>query len=221
MKKSLTLITLFMLSACTVASEDTTQESPLLVPNKPNSPCNQLHKVTSRDDLLKQLYKTAYQDDCAFDLTNEQLQTALGVPVQPLLNTSKEEADNIKKNPILGYKDIDSPIGLHVETRMNQYMVVSLTRKGVLAQRTMFPEGNFPKFLGQAVPLIRVPPVYGINPDYRVKTEYPLQPNQFIQFRTMYCWSNKNIQILTASDRFSAIRAMSFRKNISNSTCIR
>ena len=40
-----------------------------------------LHKVTSRDDLIGQMFQTALEDDCLYHFTSTELEKIWGIPV--------------------------------------------------------------------------------------------------------------------------------------------
>lgn len=115
------------------------------------SPCKNLHKVTSRDDLLKQLYETAFLDDCIFKMKPLELQEIWEVPVSDnsfVQHYSREELEN---NFILRHYPGESRFNFYVYYYPQRGSIgISLTRDALRSgQYTLFPEGDFTSFLGK------------------------------------------------------------------------
>ena len=69
-----------------------------------------LHKVTSRDDLIGQMFETALEDDCLYHFTSAELEKIWGIPVFDYV----QPADGTDFSKPLN-KDIESSIGLYIE----------------------------------------------------------------------------------------------------------
>ena len=67
-----------------------------------------LHKVTSRDDLIVQMFETALEDDCLYHFTSAELEKIWGIPIADYI-----QVDPLKL-PVHPNKDIESPIDLYV-----------------------------------------------------------------------------------------------------------
>ncbi len=168
--------------------------------------CKGLHKVTSRDDLLQQMYATAFKSDCLYDMSNEELEKIWGIPVinDNKLNNkyTKEEFD---KNPSVLFYDINSRLDFFVEEGNymgSKYFVIHISRKAFkYGIQTLFPEGYFPKYFG--TPVIK-------------KLKHPRHPPPSIGFfsseygkpfkkRHSYIWENANQVMSTESSSWGAI----------------
>ena len=104
-----------------------------------------LHKVTSRDDLIAQMFETALEDDCLYHFTSTELEKIWGIPVFDYVQPAAETDFSKPRN-----KDIQSSIGLYVEKETvpagaSFYMKMTLSE---LNQHfSIFPEGYFPSSL--------------------------------------------------------------------------
>ena len=103
-----------------------------------------LHKVTSRDDLIGQMFQTALEDDCLYHFTSTELEKIWGIPVFDYVQVDPMML------PIPPNKDIESPIGLYVEkdtvpAGTSFYMKMTLSE--LEKHFSIFPEGYFPSIL--------------------------------------------------------------------------
>ena len=108
MKLSATaVLTVFLLSSCTQqVSSRNKENSPNTQTVKKETTMEQvrnrcrrmLHKVESRDDLIKQMYETAFKDDCLYVMHAEELKEIWKIPV----------TDSYPEMP--KYLDIESPM---------------------------------------------------------------------------------------------------------------
>lgn len=130
MKLSATaVLTVFLLSSCTQqVSSRNKENSPNTQTVKKETTMEQvrnrcrrmLHKVESRDDLIKQMYETAFKDDCLYVMHAEELKEIWKIPV----------TDSYPEMP--KYLDIESPIGMYVVIEHTSYktnIYISMTKK--------------------------------------------------------------------------------------------
>ena len=104
-----------------------------------------LHKVTSRDDLIGQMFETALEDDCLYHFTSTELEKIWGIPVFDYVQPAAETDFSKPRN-----KDIESSIGLYVETKTVPAGVsfnIEMTLSELNKHFSIFPEGRFPNTL--------------------------------------------------------------------------
>ncbi len=114
--------------------------------------CKGLHKVTSRDDLLQQMYATAFKSDCLFNMTAEELQDIWQVPVSDGNFTKKYSLADIKMDYSLGLFPGKSPFDFYVFYNPKRQGLISLrlTREAWLSgRRSLFSEEYYPAFFGK------------------------------------------------------------------------
>ena len=143
-----------------------------------------LHKVTSLDDLIRQMFQTAVFDDCLYDMQPEILQEIWGIPViaeGDYLDYSARDADVPSPFPFFVhyYQDIN-----------RKTLSLSLNAQGYKQDGTLFPSGNFPDFIpdpSSSVP-IDYSPIHGrwlqLSRYYRAKPDAQIKPNR------TYTWIN-------------------------------
>ena len=103
-----------------------------------------LHKVTSRDDLIGQMFETALEDDCLYHFTSTELEKIWGIPVFDYVQVDPMML------PIPPNKDIESPIGLYVEkdtVPAGTSFYIEMTLSELNQHFSIFPEGRFPHTL--------------------------------------------------------------------------
>ena len=153
-----------------------------------------LHKVTSRDDLIGQMFETALEDDCLYHFTSTELEKIWGIPVFDYVQVDPMML------PIPPNKDIESPIGLYVEkdtvpAGTSFYMKMTLSE--LEKHFSIFPEGYFPSILPEpksfALPeaAIRSHHVTYIPP-------YQSPPQAKIKADRMYYWFKDNQAVATS-----------------------
>ena len=153
-----------------------------------------LHKVTSRDDLIAQMFETALEDDCLYHFTSTELEKIWGIPVFDYVQVDPMML------PIPPNKDIESPIGLYVEkdtvpAGTSFYMKMTLSE--LEKHFSIFPEGYFPSILPEpksfALPeaAIRSHHVTYIPP-------YQSPPQAKIKADRMYYWFKDNQAVATS-----------------------
>ena len=153
-----------------------------------------LHKVTSRDDLIVQMFETALEDDCLYHFTSAELEKIWGIPVFDYVQVDPMML------PIPPNKDIESPIGLYVEkdtvpAGTSFYMKMTLSE--LEKHFSIFPEGYFPSILPEpksfALPeaAIRSHHVTYIPP-------YQSPPQAKIKADRMYYWFKDNQAVATS-----------------------
>lgn len=221
MLKKIVLALSCALVACQPMPSQTIQSNSTKALNKENNQPNQettmtitpkdckskLHRVTDRDDLIRQIYETAILEDCLYSMSTKELQAIWDIPVL----TVEEERQKYpsKKAPTLEPVDIHSRLGLYVvrseienaKFYTENFNTVNLTIRLNLSsfekQRTLFLEGNFPEFLG--TPIVKeFDPIattmrYPIFADFHQK--YGSRKSDFIQGTTNYYWNINNRQI--------------------------
>ena len=153
-----------------------------------------LHKVTSRDDLIGQMFQTALEDDCLYHFTSTELEKIWDIPVFDYVQVDPMML------PIPPNKDIESPIGLYVEkdtvpAGTSFYMKMTLSE--LEKHFSIFPEGYFPSILPEpksfALPeaAIRSHHVTYIPP-------YQSPPQAKIKADRMYYWFKDNQAVATS-----------------------
>ena len=141
-----------------------------------------LHKVTSLDDLIRQMFQTAVFDDCLYDMQPEILQEIWGIPVIA-------EGDYLKYSVNLA--DVPSPFPFFVHRDPSwKILSIALNAQGYKQDGTLFPGGNFPDFIpdpSSSVP-IDYSPIDGrwlkLSRYYRAKPDAQIKPNR------TYTWIN-------------------------------
>ena len=164
-----------------------------------------LHKVTSRDDLIGQMYETALEDDCLYHFTSAELKKIWGIPVFDYVQVDPMML------PIPPNKDIESPIGLYVEKNTvpagtSFYMKMTLSE--LEKHFSIFPEGYFPSILPE--------PKSFTLPEAAIRSHhvtyippYQSPPQAKIKADRMYYWFKDN-QAVAASGFVGEITYLSF-----------
>ena len=104
-----------------------------------------LHPVQNRDDLIAQMFETALEDDCLYHFTSTELEKIWGIPVFDYVQPAAETDFSKPRN-----KDIESSIGLYVETKTVPAGVsfsIEMTLSELNKHFSIFPEGRFPNTL--------------------------------------------------------------------------
>ena len=153
-----------------------------------------LHKVTSRDDLIGQMFQTALEDDCLYHFTSTELEKIWDIPVFDYVQVDPMML------PIPPNKDIESPIGLYVEKNTvpaGATFRIEMTLSELEKHFSIFPEGYFPSILPEpksfTVPeaAIRSHHVTYIPP-------YQSPPQAKIKADRMYYWFKDNQAVATS-----------------------
>ena len=153
-----------------------------------------LHKVTSRDDLIAQMFQTALEDDCLYHFTSAELEKIWGIPVFDYVQVDPMML------PIPPNKDIESPIGLYVEKNTvpaGATFNIEMTLSELDKHFSIFPEGRFPSILPQPKSFaldeaaLRHPPTY-IPP-------YKSPPQAKIKAGRTYYWFKDNRAVAVTS----------------------
>ena len=153
-----------------------------------------LHKVTSRDDLIVQMFETALEDDCLYHFTSAELEKIWGIPIADYI-----QVDPLKL-PVPPNKDIESPIGLYVVKNTipaGATFRIEMTLSELEKHFSIFPEGYFPSILPEpksfALPeaAIRSHHVTYIPP-------YQSPPQAKIKADRMYYWFKDNQAVATS-----------------------
>ena len=103
--------------------------------------------MTSRDDLIGQMFQTALEDDCLYHFTSAELEKIWGIPVFDYV----QPADGTDFSKPLN-KDIESSIGLYVETKTipaGTSFYIEMTLSELNQHFSIFAEGHFPSILPQ------------------------------------------------------------------------
>ena len=171
----------------TTSQPEPTQSTPPKKQKEPNPKPNQschpyLHKVTSLDDLIKQMFQTAVFDDCLYDMQPETLQEIWGIPVIT-------EGSYLKYSVYLA--DVLSPFPFFVHRDPNRKMLsIALNTQGYKQDGTLFPSGKFPDFLPEpsGSRVVDYSPIGGgwlqLSEHYQAKPDAQIKPN------TTYGWVN-------------------------------
>ena len=153
-----------------------------------------LHKVTSRDDLIGQMFETALEDDCLYHFTSTELEKIWGIPVFDYVQVDPMML------PIPPNKDIESPIGLYVEkdtvpAGTSFYMKMTLSE--LEKHFSIFPEGYFPSILPE--------PKSFTLPEAAIRSHhvtyippYQSPPQAKIKADRMYYWFKDNQAVATS-----------------------
>ena len=171
----------------TTSQPEPTQSTPPKKQKEPSPKLNQschpyLHKVTSLDDLIKQMFQTAVFDDCLYDMQPETLQEIWGIPVIT-------EGSYLKYSVYLA--DVLSPFPFFVHRDPNRKMLsIALNTQGYKQDGTLFPSGKFPDFLPEpsGSRVVDYSPIGGgwlqLSEHYQAKPDAQIKPN------TTYGWVN-------------------------------
>lgn len=153
-----------------------------------------LHKVTSRDDLIKQMFETALEDDCLYHFSPTELEKIWDIPVFDYVQVDPMML------PIPPNKDIESPIGLYVEkdtvpAGTSFYMKMTLSE--LEKHFSIFPEGYFPSILPE--------PKSFTLPEAAIRSHhvtyippYQSPPQAKIKADRMYYWFKDNQAVATS-----------------------
>lgn len=164
-------------------------ENSMINPEKIALCREKLHKVTDRDDLIQQLYETAFEDDCVYEMSNEDLERIWGIPVKQHEYFSPPTQEEILNDPSIQLRDIDSPLGFYIVTSKD-YIGLGLSRdaynRGV---GTLFPEGHFPEIFGDFSKFEMSAEM--IEGKGLFTTKYASKPTDYIQ--NGYIYYKKNI----------------------------
>ena len=154
-----------------------------------------LHKVTSRDDLIAQMFETALEDDCLYHFTSAELEKIWGIPVFDYV----QPADGTDFSKPLN-KDIESPIGLYVEKTTapaGATFRIEMTMTELNQHFSIFPKGHFtsvlpnPKSFALNEAALRHPPAY-LPP-------YQSPPQAKIKAGRTYYWVKENRAVAVTS----------------------
>ena len=171
----------------TTSQPEPTQSTPPKKQKEPNPKSNQschpyLHKVTSLDDLIRQMFQTAVFDDCLYDMQPETLQEIWGIPVIT-------EGSYLKYSVYLA--DVPSPFPFFVHRDPGRKMLsIALNTQGYKRDGTLFPSGKFPDFLPEpsGSRVVDYSPIGGgwlqLSEHYQAKPDAQIKPN------TTYGWVN-------------------------------
>ena len=171
----------------TTSQPEPTQSTPPKKQKEPTPKSNQschpyLHKVTSLDDLIRQMFQTAVFDDCLYDMQPETLQEIWGIPVIT-------EGSYLKYSVYLA--DVLSPFPFFVHRDPNRKMLsIALNTQGYKQDGTLFPSGKFPDFLPEpsGSRVVDYSPIGGgwlqLSEHYQAKPDAQIKPN------TTYGWVN-------------------------------
>ena len=208
MNKTQAIILACSIALCACSPEQTNQQSgntdssPAAIKKAKARCMNTLHHVSSRDDLIKQMFQTALEDDCLYHFTSAELEKIWGIPVFDYV----QPADGTDFSKPLN-KDIESSIGLYVETKTvpaGTSFYIEMTLSELNQHFSIFPEGHFPSILPQpksyALPeaALRHAPAY-LPP-------YQSPPQAKIKAGRKYYWFKDNRSLATTSFRGEVMR---------------
>ena len=154
-----------------------------------------LHKVTSRDDLIKQMFETALEDDCLYHFSPTELEKIWDIPVFDYV----QPADGTDFSKPLN-KDIESSIGLYVEKTTapaGANFRIEMTMSELNQHFSIFPKGYFtsvlpnPKSFALNEAALRHPPAY-LPP-------YQSPPQAKIKAGRTYYWVKENRAVAVTS----------------------
>ena len=153
-----------------------------------------LHKVTSRDDLIAQMFETALEDDCLYHFSPTELEKIWDIPVFDYVQVDPMML------PIPPNKDIESPIGLYVvknEVPAGATFRIEMTLSELNQHFSIFPKGHFtsvlpnPKSFALNEAALRHPPAY-LPP-------YQSPPQAKIKAGRTYYWVKENRAVAVTS----------------------
>lgn len=153
-----------------------------------------LHKVENRDDLIKQMYDTAFKDDCLYAMYALELEDIWQIPV-------------VEGHVNNHFENFTSPIGLYVAVRHTSYktsFIILPTKQYFKEKISIFPENRFPDFLPKPKEK-EMPPEYG---DY-----YPRRGTDPIKELVDYYWRENGREIIAANNGSGAITSFTFYSN--------
>lgn len=157
-----------------------------------------LRKVENRDDLIKQMYETAFKNNCLYEISAEELQKTWGIPVFA-------SAPDPKK--------VDTPLGMYVVKAEPGYQTnfyIALTGSALEKQKTLFPEMNFPSFLPK--------PRKAKIPENAHPEVIPFTSAQGqIKSGYHYFWRENNREMVATNSGNGAIIALTFYSNLNMS----
>ena len=154
-----------------------------------------LHKVENRDDLIKQMYDTAFKDDCLYAMYALELENIWKIPV----------VEGYDSNQL--HRNFSSSIGLYVAIRHDSFQtsfIILPTKQYYKEKISIFPENKFPDFLPKPNEK-EMPPKYG---DY-----YPRQENDPIKELVNYYWRENGREMVAANNGSGAIQTFTFYSN--------
>ena len=153
-----------------------------------------LHKVTSRDDLIKQMFETALEDDCLYHFSPTELEKIWDIPVFDYVQVDPMML------PIPPNKDIESPIGLYVVKNTipaGATFRIEMTLSELEKHFSIFPEGYFPSILPE--------PKSFTLPEAAIRSHhvtyippYQSPPQAKIKADRMYYWFKDNQAVATS-----------------------
>lgn len=198
--KLLSILLLIPLTACSGQTAQLGSQTPERKTEKGNSSMqtcrNVLHKVENRDDLIKQMYATAFKNNCLYELSADELQKTWGIPVF----TSAPDP-----------KKVDTPLGMYVVKSEPDYQTnfyIALTDSALKKQKTLFPEMNFPSFLPE--------PKKAKIPENAHPEVIPFTSSQEGQIKSgyHYFWRENNREMVATNSGNGAIIALTFYSNL-------
>ncbi len=199
-----TLLTALLLTSCTPQANSRSTENPsntqavkkgTMMEQLRNRCRSMLHKVESRDDLIKQMYETAFKDDCLYAMYAEELENIWQIPV-----VEGYDSNHLHRNLL-------SSVGLYVAVRHTAYktsFVILPTEQYFKEKISIFPENRFPDFLPKPKEK-EMPPEYG--------GYYPRQKNDPIKELVDYYWRENGREMVAANNGSGAIQAFTFYSN--------
>jgi len=108
-------------------------------------PCDNLTEVTSQDDLFRQIYETALNDNCLFSINATKLQNILKIPVIQFGYNSTDYKNNMLYNEYYTRNGLRSRIGVYITiwplTYVGHMISISPTNEYLYAYKTLFPDG--------------------------------------------------------------------------------
>lgn len=159
-----------------------------------------LHKVENRDDLIKQMYDTAFKDDCLYTMYASELQEIWQIPVI-------EAYDYMQHN-----QDIHSSIGMYVvfrHTELKSSLYITQTKEYLDKIGSIFPENAFPKFFPKPM-THEIPEGVYLDFEYSAKRK----DDDSIKERLDYYWRESGREIIATNSGGGAILALEFCSNL-------
>ena len=216
MNKTQAIILACSIALCACSPEQTNQQSgntdssPATIKKAKARCMNTLHHVSNRDDLIKQMFETALEDDCLYHFTSAELEKIWGIPVFDYVQVDPMML------PIPPNKDIESPIGLYVvknEVPAGATFRIEMTLSELNQHFSIFPEGRFPSVLPQPKSFalneaaLRHPPAY-LPP-------YQLPPQAKIKAGRKYYWfkDNRAVAVTSFVGEVTYLRFTNFRSH--------
>lgn len=200
------LFTSVSLTACKPTineSDNTNLNSNQEIKSMGSNPCDNLHKVTSRDDLIRQMYETAFKDDCLYEMSKDDLENIWGISVKNYLVVETPDAD-IRTI----YHDVESPFGFIV-VKQGRNIAIQLTQKAFDENKSLLSKQTPPAYWGNA----SMNYILNVTTPDTVMNKY-YESGEVLQYGYAYHWKNKKLNLNLTLSSGDTVRDINFYKDI-------